>query len=433
MAETVTQTVAGATLTALTAEVVEGPDAGTTANSDDETLTIGTAEGNRLVLADPAVSRFHIELAHDRHGVAVTDCGSTNGTWLGGVRLTTAVVPPGTLLRIGSSTLRVGESTEPVQRGELFAGEQLGGMVGRSSAMRRVMAQVARLATSDVSVLVVGESGTGKELVAHALHEHGSRVGRPFVTVDCGSLAPTLVASELFGHERGAFTGADQTRVGAIEQADGGTLFLDEIGELPEALQTVLLGVLERRRFRRLGGRRDITVDVRLVTATNRDLRAEVNARRFRLDLYHRLAVVSIHVPPLRERTQDVALLIEHFLADAQWRRPMSELFSSETLRALEQHYFPGNVRELRNIVEGAIALGTAPRVGAVAGSVATPDSELPYKDARAAVLDEFERSYLQRLMERTDNNASEAARRACLTRSHLLHLLQRHNLRGRG
>ncbi|MEO8700496.1 MAG: sigma 54-interacting transcriptional regulator [Kofleriaceae bacterium] len=428
MAETVTQTVDGGAQTALTASVVEGPDAGASAHGE-ETLTIGTAAGNHLVLTDPAVSRFHIELAHARHGLAVIDHRSTNGTWLGssGVRVESAVVPAGTVLKIGDSLLRVGESTVTVPRGDVFAGERLGGLVGRSTAMRRVMAQVAQLATSDASVLVVGESGTGKELVARALHEQGRRASRPLVTVDCGSLAPTLVASELFGHERGAFTGADQRREGAIEQADGGTLFLDEIGELPEQLQAVLLGVLERRRFRRLGGRQDITVDVRLVTATNRDLRAEVNARRFRLDLYHRIAVVAIQLPPLRERPTDVPLLIEHFLADAQWQRPMADLFSTETVRALESHYFPGNVRELRNLVEAAIALGTAPSLGAEPARAA---DDLPYKDARAAVLGDFEHAYLRRLMERTDHNASEAARRACLTRSHLLHLLQRHKLR---
>jgi len=431
MTETVTQTIVGPTLTALTAEVVGGPDAGSTAASDDDTLAIGTSPGNRLVLTDPAVSRFHIELAHAKHGVAVVDHGSTNGTWLGAVRLVNAVVPPGTVLRIGSSNVRIGESADASPRGELYAGDRFGGMVGKSAAMRRVMAQVGRLARTDASVLVVGESGTGKELVARALHDHGPRAAGPMVTVDCGSLAPTLVASELFGHERGSFTGADQTRVGAIEQAHGGTLFLDEIGELPEALQAVLLGVLERRRFRKLGGKRDITVDVRLVTATNRDLRAEVNARRFRLDLYHRLAVVTLQLPPLRERPEDVPLLIEHFLADAQWQRPMTELFSVEALRALEQHYFPGNVRELRNLVEAAIALGVAPAAGELAAAPEATRYEVPYKDARAAIVEEFEREYLRRLMERTANNASEAARRACLTRSHLLHLLQRHNLRG--
>jgi DNA-binding NtrC family response regulator len=434
MAETVTQAITGPTLTSLTAEVVTGPDAGRAAASDDERLAIGTAAGNRLVLTDPAVSRFHIELAHAAHGVAVTDHGSTNGTWLGAVRIASAVVPPGTVLRLGSTTVRIGESAEATVRGERYAGEALGGLIGRSPAMRRVMAQVARLASADASVLVVGESGTGKELVARALHEHGPRAAAPLVTVDCGALAPTLVASELFGHERGAFTGADDARAGAIEQAHGGTLFLDEIGELPEQLQSVLLGVLERRRFRRLGGKRDITVDVRVISATNRDLRTEVNARRFRLDLYHRLAVVTLQLPPLRERPEDVAPLITHFLADAQWQRPMSDLFSAEALRGLEQHYFPGNVRELRNLVEAAIALGAPPEPAA--STPATPEAarfELPYKDARAAIVESFEREYLGRLMERTANNASEAARRACLTRSHLLHLLHRHGLGGRG
>ena len=187
--------------------------------------------------------------------------------------------------------------------------------------MRRLMAQVDRVAKANVPVLLVGESGTGKELVARALHEQSPRADKPLVVVDCGALAPGVVASELFGHERGSFTGAERTHVGAFERADGGTLFLDEIGELPPELQPQLLGALERRRFRRVGGKVDISVDVRVVSATNRDLRAEVNAGTFRLDLYYRVGVVEVRIPPLRERPDDLSLLVDHFSEGVRPRR----------------------------------------------------------------------------------------------------------------
>ncbi|MCZ7683815.1 MAG: sigma 54-interacting transcriptional regulator [Sandaracinaceae bacterium] len=235
-------------------------------------------------------------------------------------------------------------------------------LIGRSEVMRRAMAWVKRAARSDASVLLVGESGTGKELVARAIHDDGKRAEQPFVTVDCGALAPTLVASELFGHEKGAFTGADRQRAGALEMANHGTLFLDEIGELPSELQPALLGALERRTFRRVGGQAEVPVDVRVIAATNRDLRSEVNSGGFRLDLYYRLAVLRLELPPLRARTGDVVLLIEHFLRERGSPGPVSELFSEAELAELSRHHWPGNVRELRNLVEATLALGAPPR-----------------------------------------------------------------------
>jgi DNA-binding NtrC family response regulator len=309
--------------------------------------------------------------------------------------------------------------------------------------MRRLMAQVQKAAQADQSALVIGESGTGKELIARALHDLGPRAPRPFVTVDCGALTPTLVASELFGHEKGAFTGADRQHAGAFERADGGTLFLDEIGELPAALQSNLLGVLERRRFRRLGGRAEIAVNVRVVAATNRDLRADVNAGTFRLDLYYRLAVVVLGVPPLRERTDDVPLLVEHFLREAGHEGPVEKLVSPAAMRALAAHRWPGNVRELRNVIEATVAMGEAPvlhaaeaqSAAAPGGGTALDDAlagllALPYKDARASLLHEFESRYLRALLARAAGNVSRAAREAGMDRSHLTDLIQRHNLK---
>ena len=407
-------------------DVVAGPDAGARASAD--VVTIGTAEGSVLRLADPAVSRFHAELRATAAGIAVIDHGSTNGTFAGALRVERAVVPPGTRLRVGDTMLVAGDAA-PIEA-EIFGGEMLGGVIGRSAVMRRLMAQVAKAAASDVSVLVIGESGTGKELIARALHDLGPRRDRPFVTVDCGALPPTLIGSELFGHEKGAFTGAERAHVGALEAAHGGTVFLDEIGELNPAVQATLLGVLERRRVRRLGGRQETPIDVRVVAATHRDLRAEVNAGTFRLDLFYRLAVVNLSVPPLRERADDIPALVELFLRDAGWDQPIAALISPPAMDALAKLHFAGNVRELRNLVEAAVAMGEPPQVGgplavAPAGEAAfTTDLGLPYKDARAQLLERFEDRYLEQLLARTGGNVSAAARLARMTRSHLSELL---------
>lgn len=417
----------------LTVTVKDGPDAGAKHVADSERLTIGSAKGNDLVLSDPTVSRFHVELEHTVDGVAVVDQGSTNGTLLGDVRLDKGIVPRGTLLRLGATTLEVGTGAK--KHVEMFDGAQLGELHGESDLMRRLFSQIEKAAKTEASVLIVGESGTGKELIARALHTRGKRSSEPFVTVDCGAMAPNLVASELFGHEKGAFTGAERQHVGAFERAHGGTLFLDEIGELPADLQPNLLGALERRRFRRVGGRADIDVDVRVIAATNRDLRAEVNDGRFRLDLYYRVAIVTLRVPPLRERREDLDGLIALFLRECGSEDALDALFPAELREKLRSHRWPGNVRELRNLVEATVAMGEAvvdmmvdvAPAGASSMEQALP---LPYKEARAAVLREFERMYLGYWLEKTGGNVAKAAREARMDRSHLFTLLRRHDLR---
>ncbi len=424
MQETLRNEMATAPVRSVFAEVLEGPDRGRTARADE--LTVGSADGSGLRLTDPAVSRFHLELRPTAAGILLLDHGSTNGTWLGAVRIERAVVPAGTVLRLGSSTLHLGEA--PPVEVELHGSDRLGELVGRTPAMRRLMARVNKAAQSDVSVLVTGESGTGKELVARALHELGPRRDGPLVTVDCGSLPATLVASELFGHEKGAFTGADRTHIGAFEAAAGGTVFLDEIGELQPAVQATLLGVLERRKLRRLGSRHELPVDVRVVAATHRDLRSEVNGGSFRLDLFYRLAVVGITLPPLRERAEDIPLLVEHFLRDLGWAQPTSSLISPAVMEGLTRHHFAGNVRELRNLVEAAVAMGEAPPLPAPEpashGEALAVDLAAPYREARAALLEEFEARYVAALMERAGGNVSAAARLARMARSHLHELL---------
>ncbi|HEY8429947.1 MAG TPA: sigma 54-interacting transcriptional regulator [Sandaracinaceae bacterium] len=421
----------GLPIRSLRVEVVEGPDAGASALSESESLTIGSAEGNDLVLRDPTVSRFHLELSRGADGILVLDNGSTNGTVYERARIERASVPPGAVLVLGKSRVRVDDGARITL--ELHDGEELAGLYGRTPVMRRLMARIRKAAASDTAVLVVGESGTGKEFVARALHEQSARKNGPFVTVDCGALSPALVASELFGHEKGAFTGADRRHVGAFERAHGGTIFLDEIGELTSELQPALLGVLERGRFRRVGGRSEVEVDVRVVAATHRDLRSEVNAGTFRLDLYYRLAVVVLALPPLRDRIEDVPLLVESFLREAGHDGPVESIFPPDAMAALCRHRWPGNVRELRNVVEATLAMGEAPELEVPSERQAEPEDAvlaLPYKDARRAILDEFERRYVERLLARTGGNVSAAAREARMDRTYLIKLVQRHGLK---
>jgi DNA-binding NtrC family response regulator len=413
----------------LKVEVVRGPDAGRSARADGGAVTIGTAEDNALVLTDRTVSRYHLELTATDEGVRVEDLGSSNGTYLGTARIERATVPAGTELRIGDSSVRASElAASTIEEPPAPA---IDGMVAASAPMREVAAQVAKLAHSKVSVLVHGETGTGKEVVARALHESGPRRDQPFVVVDCGSMPATLIASELFGHERGAFTGADRARAGAFELAHGGTIFLDEIGELPLPVQPALLGALERRSFRRLGGQKDIAVDVRVVAATHRDLRAEVNADRFRADLYYRLAVTRVVIPPLRERVEEIEALVTHFVTELTGESVLP--FGPSTIEMLKRHRWSGNVRELRNVVEAAVAMGEVKLEATKRGiGEDKPESDAigAYKEARAAALDAFERSYLARLIQECNGNASEAARVARMDRQYLLSLLRRHGLR---
>lgn len=423
----------GIPIRTLRVEVIDGPNVGMTHSARAEKLSIGTAEGNDLILTDPTVSGYHLELSRGPSGVRVVDCRSTNGTSVNGVMLGTGQIAVGSTLQVGRTRLVVTDGDQLTL--EIHASDSLAGLRGRTPVMRRLMAGIQRAANSDVSVLVVGESGTGKELVARGLHDLGPRSRKPFIAVDCASLSPALVASELFGHERGAFTGADQQHVGAFERADGGTLFLDEIGELPLALQASLLGALERRRFRRLGGRTEIEIDVRVVSATNRDLRAEVNSGAFRLDLYYRLAVVTLALPALRDHAEDLDLLVEQFLREAGYVGPVSDLLSEATMLTLRQHHWPGNVRELRNLIEATLAMGEAPALAREVSTVPpgdpfTPLLALDYKAARHQILSEFEVRYCTALIESARGNVSRAARQAQMDRSHLLELLQRHRLK---
>jgi DNA-binding NtrC family response regulator len=309
-------------------------------------------------------------------------------------------------------------------------------LIGTSQRMREVFKQIGRVAATDATVLITGESGTGKEMIARAIHAHSARADQPFVAVNCGALPETLIEAELFGHERGAFTGAVTTRRGRFEAAQGGTLFLDEIGEMPPSAQVRLLRVLQERKIERIGSTTPIAVDVRVIAATHRNLRAETEAGRFREDLFYRLNVYEIQLPPLRERLADVPQLAEHFLDRAvRKNRLPSKMLSDDALRALMNMDFPGNVRELENLIErAAVASGTAPVIlpehvapqkDVVSSGSLTELLELPFKEAVAAL----EKLLIERALRESDGNRSEAARRLGISRRLLYDKLAEHGI----
>lgn len=416
--------------------VTQGPDQGARVElAPDRPLVVGSALGVDLQLSDPTVSRYHLELQPAPGGVALRDLGSLNGTRVGVLTVERVTLPLPATIHLGGSVLTL-EAGRGQPKRRLDHDEAIPGMVAESVAMRTVTDTIRRIAGTQVSVLIEGETGTGKEVAAQAIHQLSRRRDAPFVVVDCASVASGLIASELFGHERGAFTSAHRQHIGAFERAAGGTLLLDEVGELPLDLQPNLLGVLERRTYRRLGGEQELPVDVRVLSATNRDLRAEANAGKFRADLYFRLAVARVVLPPLRERRDDLPALIDYFVSELAGEVPDAPLFSPAEMESLVHQHWSGNIRELRNLVESKLALGDlAVLPGATPSSPASmpPPPNAPierYRDARAAVIADFERRYLGHLMEVCDGNASEAARRAKMDRPYLISLLKRHDMR---
>jgi DNA-binding NtrC family response regulator len=404
---------------------------------DGDVCKIGSHASNDVVLRDPMVSRFHCRLVRENGQWTLRDSGSMNGTVLNGVRLRDGDLGVEGVLAIGDSIVRV-RSGAPAKEDFVPMLPSFGALVGTSLPMRRMFALLDKIAQSDINVLIEGESGTGKELVATEIMQRSARAEKPFVVVDCGAISPNLVESELFGHVRGAFTGADRDRVGAFEAADGGTVFLDEIGELPLELQPKLLRALEAREIRRVGETKPRRVNVRVISATNRDLEREVNKGRFREDLYFRLAVISTRVPPLRERLDDLLILVRTFLAHLGVAEE-ERLFPQSVIAEMAKHDWPGNVRELRNYVERSVVLQSAHltlRRGAggvtsTQGPANGIDLSVPFRLAKDSVIDSFERSYLSQLLEAAGGNMSKAARMAGMDRMYLHRLVQKHGLRG--
>jgi len=418
--------------------VVEGPDTGRTFTSTDARTVIGTGESADLRLTDSTVSRFHCELVVSEAGVFLRDLGSTNATVVSGVTVREARLDPRAMIRLGRTQVCF-EPDAVSMKVRLSGRERFGNMVGRSVASRRAFALLEQAAASDATVLLQGETGTGKEVAAESIHLESARRDGPFVVVDCGSIPSNLLESELFGHARGAFTGADRPREGAFEAANGGTIFLDEIGELDADLQPKLLRVLEKRTVKPVGSNQVVPLDVRVIAATNRDLRVEVNSKAFRADLYFRLAVLQVVLPPLRDRAEDVPLLVSH-LVDALGAagRPEAEVTATPAFRdAVMRHAWPGNVRELRNYVERClamqdVALDPSQGLAPVAADGVDVDIHEPLGRARERVTSAFERAYLEKIVAAHDGNVSAAARAAQIDRVHFHRLLRKYGIRGR-
>jgi len=426
---------------ALTLVVLSGSRKGAMIPVGDKT-TIGKADANDLVLGDDTVSRNHCELVREGSAVRVRDLGSTNGTRVDGTRVTDALLSPGAVLKVGEVEIAL-RSTAP--RSEILPSEEprFGPALGQSLAMRRIFGVLERIAPTEGTVLLEGETGTGKDVLARAIVERSPRKSGPFVVVDCGAVSYSLIESELFGHERGAFTGAVSARQGAFELADGGTVFLDEIGDLPLDVQPKLLRVLETHELRRVGGNKTIKSDVRVVAATKRDLKREVAGGKFREDLYFRLAVVPVTVPPLRQRREDIPILAEHILAAAcAGGDPIA--IGDQAMQGLLAHDWPGNVRELRNVLERAVYMARAagaselgdvslgPIVGGGGdGAAFAFEPDKSYRETRAKFEGEFERRYVKWLLQRHGGNVSAAARDAKMDRKHLHELAKKHGIRG--
>jgi short-chain fatty acids transporter len=417
----------------LRATITRGPDAGLSIDIAGAPVRVGTSAANDLVLTDDSVSRRHCEIEPLPEGLRVRDMGSTNGVSVGGIRLYDALLPHGTTVLLGDSELKITALSETVAREQAQA-DRFGDLLGRSGRMRELFADLERIAPADVTLLVEGETGTGKDLVAESVHARSARAEGPFVVFDCAAVAPSLVESELFGHEKGAFTGASSARPGVFEQAEGGTLFIDELGELPRELQPKLLRALEKRQIRRVGGARTLSVDARVIAATNRNLRHEVARGNFREDLYFRVALAHVVAPPLRDRMEDLPLLVEHFLSLERPARGIEQV-PSHVWDMFRSHRWPGNVRELRNAVA---RLGLTPErplradlpvgVGAAGLHLAPAGGELlALQEARRQASDAFELAYLQAALARSGGNVTRAAALAGVSRQMMQKLMRKH------
>lgn len=415
-----------------------------------KSVKIGKKSDNDIVVViDKTISRNHaeIQLTNDNQYL-IKDLNSTNGTLINGMKVKEAFLSQGDLIQVGETSIEFQTYDEKVQI-EPSDKNSFGSLVGRSRKMRQIFGLLERISPSQATVIIEGETGTGKELVAQAIHANSLRKDKPFIVFDCSAVAPNLIESELFGHTKGSFTGAVKDRMGAFEAANGGTIFLDEIGELTIDLQPKLLRALEQREIKRVGSTQSAKIDVRVVCATNRNLKDEVEKGRFREDLYYRLSVVKIQVPPLRERLEDIPLVVEKLLANARYNRKPDGTYyvtrvEDDALKILQRYQWPGNVRELNNIIERAVSFAQEGVIRGVdltfvfseveSGEEATVrmnmvDVDKPFKEAKQAVVESFEKEYLQELLEKFKGNVSKAAREAKIDRKHLRNLLIKYGL----
>lgn len=424
--------------------IISGPEQGREVAINKDVFTIGAGAQNDLVVTDASASRRHCEVQQRADGFLLRDLGSTNGTLVQGVRVCEVYLAEGVEFQVGTTRMVFCPLLETMSY-PLSSRESFGRLIGRSTAMRRVFHLAETYSKTDSAVLIQGETGTGKELLAEGMHAHSPRSRKPFVVIDCGALASGVIESELFGHAKGAFTGAGVERMGAFEQAHGGTVFLDEIGEFDIALQPKLLRVLEKKEVRRLGSNTVRPVDVRIIAATNRNVEREVREGRFREDLYYRLSIVKIELPPLRQRKDDIPLLVRCFLKELTGSDDVTSWPDFErSMELFRQHDWPGNARELRNVVEmgvrgseGAVDLGACLTLGRMglkdSGAGVSDTDDMPFKDAKNQLVEHFERDYLVKLLERNGGNISQAAREAQIERAYLQRLVRKHRLTARG
>lgn len=421
--------------------VVSGPLQGREIMVESEVYSIGSSEQNDLVIRDSAVSRRHCQIERLPDGFKIRDCGSTNGTFVQGVKVSEAFLDHGAELQLGHTRIVFCPLDETIEYG-LSRSSRFGELIGQSIPMRHVFYQAERYAGADVPVLIEGETGTGKDMLAESLHMKSARKDKPFIVIDCAALAEDLIASELFGHVKGAFTGAARDRTGAFEAADGGTVFIDEIGTLSAGLQPKLLRVLERKEIKKVGSNSVKKIDVRVICATNRKMEDEIKAGRFREDLFYRISTVRIEMPPLRKRRDDIPLLAKAFLQERLGENAMEMVANFDKAMATFARYdWPGNVRELRHIVELAslserrpvdlepyLAAGHGMTQSAVSRPVFNADR--PFKDAKNSLVTGFEKEYVEDLLARHDGNISRAARQAGIERAYLQRLIKKHGIK---
>ena len=414
--------------------VISGVDLQKTFAIGGKEVTIGSQQDNYCVLNDPTVSRHHAVIEEAGKGYVLRDVGSTNGTYLNEIRIKEAYLEYGSVIGLGNTRLQFVPLEERV---EIPPSEEdyFGDVFGRSLEMRRIFTMLKKISPSDITVTIEGETGTGKELVARGIHFSSQRARGPFVVIDCGSISKNLMESELFGHEKGAFTGATQTHRGAFEVAHGGTIFIDEIGELGLEMQPKLLRVLEQREVRRVGGNEVFKVDVRVIAATNKDLISEVQKGRFREDLFYRISVVRIHLPSLRERGEDIPLLAQQFARELSgpYGGGGDMAVSAEALEILRHYHWPGNVRELKNIITRAMAMGDG-KVLRLRDFITPLSSEqrtqAPSLDSLVGkTLEEIEKAAIAKTLEVHGGNKSAAARVLGIAYSTLYEKIKKYRL----
>jgi len=427
--------------------IIDGPDKGKKYSLVKPITKVGKKETNDLAVSDSTVSRNHILIEYSSDSFLLRDMDSTNGTYLNGTKVKEAYLVPGDRIKIGNTTLEFVAFEEKVMI-EPSENDFFGEMVGTSIKMRQIFGILEKISSSMATVIIEGETGTGKDLVAKAIHENSPRKNRPFVVFDCGSVAPNLIESELFGHEKGSFTGAMKARRGAFEEANGGTVFLDEIGELTLDLQPKLLRALENREIRRVGANLSIPIDARIICATNRNLKREVTEGRFREDLYYRLSVVKITMPPLRERMEDIPIIVEKLLKGGKFNKKADGTLhvtrvDDDALKSLQKYNWPGNIRELLNILERSSAIAeenmiAKNHVDFVFSELENEEErteklevnkDIPFKEAKQKVVEVFERDYLLDLLKRNGYNLSKASREAGIDRKHIRNLLKKYGI----